>query len=63
MIKRIIIQWSLRSKSLQKLTVENPYEIGPSLTAQSSQLKAHGSQLMAHSPVRRKRLVLRKWET
>ena len=33
MIKRIIIQRSLRSKSLQKITVENPYEIGLLLAA------------------------------
>ena len=34
MIKRIIIQWSLRSKSLQKISAENPYEI------------AHGSKML-----------------
>ena len=43
MIKRNIIQRSLRSKSLQKITTENPYEIG-------SQPKAHCSHLTALPP-------------
>ena len=49
MIKRIIIQRSLRSKSLQKITVENPYEIGLLLAAPPPKQGDRGglSQLIA----------------
>ena len=50
MIKRIYMQWSLRSKYLQKISAENPYKIGSWLSSpydKGTEGASHCSQLIA----------------
>lgn len=51
MIKRIYMQWSLRSKYLQKISAENPYKIGSWLSSpydKGTEGASHRSPLIAH---------------